>query len=261
MDRGERLEVGSRVGGCEIIAWTGSAYRARDPDLGQDVVIRPLPAEVSLGRGFQREVHRLTSFTHPNVGAIYDVVIHHDRPYWITELLEGETLAARLGRGALSVEETVAVAAQLADGLDALHEGGIVHGELTSDNVVLGEDGNARIVIVGRVAPATESGQAADVRAFGALVQEMLTGERELHRSRLPPSTPEALRRLIASCLEAASGQRLRDLGDLRIALSRSADVPAPTARRRWPLARVARWVFVAFAVVLIVTAYVTLRR
>src|SRR2546425_6281521 len=128
------IAVGHQLGSHEITALIGrggmgEVYRARDTKLKRDVAIKILPDEFSRDSDrvtrFQREAEVLASLNHPNVGAIYDVAEAGGIRYLVLELVEGETLAERLKRGPLPIEETLSVAKSICDGLEAAHEKGI----------------------------------------------------------------------------------------------------------------------------------------
>jgi serine/threonine protein kinase len=113
----------------------GEVYRARDPTLGRAVAIKVLPREFTndpdrLAR-FEREARLLASLNHPHIGAIYGVEQADDGVRGLVlELVEGETLRARLQRGPIPVTEALTIAGQIADALDAAHEKAIVHRDL-----------------------------------------------------------------------------------------------------------------------------------
>src|SRR5262245_12865745 len=109
----------------------GEVYRARDTRLKRDVAVKVLPADVAgnperLGR-FERESHLLASLNHPHIAAIYGVEEHAGTSALVMELVEGESLAQRIARGALPVDEAISVAKQVAEALEYAHERGIVH--------------------------------------------------------------------------------------------------------------------------------------
>jgi Tol biopolymer transport system component len=132
----------------------GEVYRARDPRLGRDVAVKVLPLEyaqdaVRLKR-FAEEARAVGALSHPNILEIHDVGMTEGRPFVVTELLVGETLAERMRRqGALSVREAVETALQAARGLWAAHEKGIVHRDLKPANLFLTRDGRVKILDFG----------------------------------------------------------------------------------------------------------------
>src|SRR5205085_840678 len=124
------LGIGTLVGPYRIEGRVGAGamgvvYRAADPRLGRDVAIKVLsnPAVAAAARArFGEEVRAVASLTHPNIVGIFDVGEHQGLPYAVMELLDGETLRARLNRdGALRPEEAAAAARQIASALDAAH--------------------------------------------------------------------------------------------------------------------------------------------
>ncbi len=149
------LAPGARLGPYQISSQLGSggmgvAYRAHDPRLRRDVAIKVLlvPAP-ELALRFEREARAAGMLSHPNVVAVFDVGQHDGAPYVVSELLEGETLRARLGRGALPVREALQVAVAVARGLAAAHEKGIVHRDLKPENVFLTQDKQVKILDFG----------------------------------------------------------------------------------------------------------------
>jgi len=131
----------------------GEVYRARDERLGRDVAIKVLPAKVAsdperIAR-FRREARVAASLNHPNIAAIYGFEDIDDSHFLVMELVEGSSLAERLKPGPLPIDETLRIAAQLAEGLEAAHESGVVHRDLKPANVVITPDGKAKILDFG----------------------------------------------------------------------------------------------------------------
>src|SRR5207249_5383332 len=123
----------------------GEVYRARDSRLGRDVAIKSLPPEFArdperLAR-FRREAQTLASLNHPNIAAIYGLEEASGTPHLVLELVEGETLAAHLARGALPQGEALALGIQIAGAIEAAHERGIVHRDLKPGNVMINPGG------------------------------------------------------------------------------------------------------------------------
>ena len=152
------LAPGARLGPYEIVAPLGSGgmgevYRARDPRLGRDVAIKALPAAFAadperLAR-FEREAKLLAALSHPNVGAIYGLEEVAGQRYLVLEFVEGVTLATRLARGALPLEEALEVCRQIAAALEAAHERDIVHRDLKPGNVMLTPAGGVKVLDFG----------------------------------------------------------------------------------------------------------------
>ena len=152
------ITIGQRLGAYEITALLGKGgmgevYRARDTKLKRDVAIKSLPEEFSRDadrvRRFQREAEVLASLNHPNIAAIYDLHHVNDSRYLVLELVEGETLADRVKRGALPVEEALEIAKNICEALEAAHERGIVHRDLKPANVKLTPDGKVKVLDFG----------------------------------------------------------------------------------------------------------------
>jgi Tol biopolymer transport system component len=119
----------------------GEVYKARDTRLDRTVAIKVLPADVAADphrrERFRREARAISSLTHPNVCALYDIGEQSGVDFLVMEYLEGETLAHRLLRGALPLEEALSVGVQLADALEAAHAAGVIHRDLKPANVML----------------------------------------------------------------------------------------------------------------------------
>jgi eukaryotic-like serine/threonine-protein kinase len=141
---GERLgpyEIGSPIGAGGM----GVVYRARDPRLDRSVAIKlvtALDAALPETRArFQREARSIAQLQHPNVCTLFDVGEQDGRDYLVMELLDGESLAARLERGALPLAQVLTIGAAIADALAAAHRQGIVHRDLKPGNVMLTKGG------------------------------------------------------------------------------------------------------------------------
>jgi len=131
----------------------GVVYKAEDMKLARKVAIKVLPEVFMADRErlarFEREARLLASLNHPNVAAIYGVEEAGGRRFLILELVEGETLTERLGRGALTLEETLEVCSQIAEGLEGAHEKGIIHRDLKPSNVKITSEGKVKILDFG----------------------------------------------------------------------------------------------------------------
>jgi eukaryotic-like serine/threonine-protein kinase len=135
------LDPGTRLGPYTIVeliavGGMGEVYRAEDERLGRHVAIKVLPSHraddaPSLER-FQREARAVASLSHPNILSIFDYGEERGVRYAVTEMLEGETLRARLGRGPLSRDEALSLMRAIADGAAAAHARGIIHRDLSS---------------------------------------------------------------------------------------------------------------------------------
>src|SRR5262245_61124315 len=138
------IDVGTRVGSLEITALLGKGgmgevYRAHDAKLKREVAIKVLPQEFSRDGDrvsrFHREAEVLASLNHPNIAAIYDLQESNGSRYLVLELVEGETLAERIARGPIPLDEALAIARQIAEALEAAHEKGITHRDLKPANI------------------------------------------------------------------------------------------------------------------------------
>jgi serine/threonine protein kinase len=197
----------------------GEVYRARDAKLGRDVAIKVLPAALSenadrLNR-FEQEAQAAGALNHPNILSIYHIGTHEGAPYIVSELLDGETLRERMAGGALPQRKAIDYALQIATGLAAAHEKGIVHRDIKPDNVFITADGRVKILdfglakltssdstasqtevptrkvntdpgtvmgTMGYMSPEQLKGQhidhRSDIFSFGAILYEMLSGKR-----------------------------------------------------------------------------------
>jgi len=131
----------------------GEVYRAEDLSLQRQVAIKVLP-DIFAGDAerlarFEREAKLLAALSHPNIAAIYGLEEAEGRRFLVLELVEGETLAQRLGRGPLPVEEALEVCRQVAEGLEGAHEKSIVHRDLKPSNIKLTPEGKVKILDFG----------------------------------------------------------------------------------------------------------------
>ncbi len=251
----------------------GQIFETFDRELGDRVALKALRPEIAssprAAAAFRREVSLARRVTHPNVCRIFELLRHPAEPasgwgrerrpalFLTMELLRGETLAERLRRGPLPVEEVLAYARQLAAALDAAHDAGVVHRDLKSSNIFLADD---RLVVTdfglarpdvgpreekavstavsgtpGYMAPELLAGRpataASDVYAFGVVVYEMLRGQRPAtDRAPEPPSHscqdwPSFRDSVLLRCLDQRPERRFRRAGDAITAL-------APSRRR-----------------------------
>jgi eukaryotic-like serine/threonine-protein kinase len=224
----------------------GEVYRAHDAKLNRDVAIKILPEALaadpaSLAR-FEREAQAVAALSHPNILAIHDFGVEGGTRYAVMELLEGETLRARLAQGALPARKAVDLAAQIAEGLAAAHEKGIVHRDLKPENVFVTGEGRAKILdfglakktgpasspdagtrltaghtgggtvmgTVGYMSPEEVRGEAVDHRsdifAFGAVLYEMLAGREAFGRETATESMTAILKEDPPELATATSG-------------------------------------------------------
>ena len=309
------ITPGLRLGPYLIVSAAGAGgmgevWRAKDTRLDREVAIKFLPAEFAnnaqLRTRFDLEARAISAFSHPHICTLFDVGSMTNEgdsqpiSYLVMELLDGETLASRLLRGALPLADVLRYGQQIASALDAAHRKGITHRDLKPGNVMitrsgaklldfglartaaeaspisgLGDAPTARLpitaegTIVGTlqyVAPEQVEGLPADARtdifAFGALLYEMLTGQRAFQgtsktsliaaivsseppaASELVPMTPPALEHVIRKCLAKDPDGRWQSAADIagqlqwisETAISRSGEIAA--ARRSEPKLR-----------------------
>src|SRR5438270_550961 len=152
------LQVGTHLGSYEIIALLGKGgmgevYRARDSRLKREVAIKVLPDEFCRDAErvtrFEREAQALASLNHPHIAGIYDVSNLEESRFLVLEFIEGENLADRIAGGPISMNESLAIAKQIAEALEAAHEKGIIHRDLKPANIKLTLDGNVKVLDFG----------------------------------------------------------------------------------------------------------------
>jgi len=152
------LTPGSRIGPYEIgaqigVGGMGEVYRATDTNLSRHVAIKVLPASMAadadrLAR-FDREAKTLAALNHPNIAAIYGLERSKGVTALVMELVEGPTLADRIAEGPISVDETLVIAKQIAEALEAAHEQSIIHRDLKPANIKLRPDGTVKVLDFG----------------------------------------------------------------------------------------------------------------
>jgi Tol biopolymer transport system component len=159
------LAPGEKVGPYEILAALGAGgmgevYRARDSRLERDVAIKVLSQSFAGDpdrlRRFQQEARALATLNHPNIVAVYEIGEYRDSYYMVSELLEGETLRETMIGGPQSQRRAIEYASQIAEGLAAAHDKGVVHRDLKPENVFVNQDGRVKILDFGlaKLAPA-----------------------------------------------------------------------------------------------------------
>ncbi len=222
------LATGSRLGPYEILAplgagGMGEVYRAHDSRLDRTVAIKILPASFASDHDrlqrFAQEARAAAALNHPNILSIFDIGDADGTTYVVSELLEGETLRARLQKAPVPLRKAINYALQIAHGLAAAHEKGIIHRDLKPENHFLTNDDRVKILDFGlakmmrqpgstdtgdamTVQVATEAGMVmgtvgymspeqvrgkpavpeSDIFAFGAILYEMVSGKRAFHR-------------------------------------------------------------------------------
>ncbi|TPW15653.1 MAG: serine/threonine protein kinase, partial [bacterium] len=144
------LLPGTRLGPYEITAplgagGMGEVYRAKDTRLGRDVAVKVLPQHLSANPDvrtrFEREAKTVSSLNHPNICTLFDVGREGEIDYLVMELIEGDTLAARLAKGPLPVAEMLRIGTQIADALDRAHRASVIHRDLKPGNIMLTRSG------------------------------------------------------------------------------------------------------------------------
>jgi serine/threonine-protein kinase len=223
-----QLQEGTQLGPYKIISLLGSGgmgtvYLATDTRLDRKVAVKVLTSDTEKNQDllarFEKEAKAIAALSHANILAIYDVGIHQDVAYIVTEYLEGETLRDRLRRSPLSWRKAVELATMIADALATAHSKGIIHRDLKPENIFLTTEDHAKILDFGLArltAPAQSSDLSAlqtqaqtqegivlgtmpymspeqargekldartDIYSFGCVLQEMITGQRVFSRT------------------------------------------------------------------------------
>ena len=271
------LTSGSQLGPYKIERQIGSGgmgdvYRAIDTRLGRAVAIKTCRQEFI--ERFQREARAIALLNHPHICSLYDVGPN----YLVMELIEGETLSARMKRGKLPVEQTLVYGREIAEALAAAHAKRVVHRDIKPGNIMLTKTGvkvldfglakaaqdksltvsNAVMGTPAYMAPEQGDGQECDARtdiyALGLTLHEMATGQRLSKGETLSvQQLPEKLAHVIERCLAVAPDDRWQSAADIRSELLWAAKPtvrdpaadPPPASRRVWP------WIILASALAL----------
>ncbi|NHZ73719.1 MAG: protein kinase [Nitrospirae bacterium] len=214
------LEPGSRLGPYEILAplgagGMGEVYRARDERLDREVAIKVLPEDLAEDANFEREAKAVASLSHPNILAIHDFGREGTVTFAVTELVDGDTLEELIDEGRVPQRKAIDYCRQIANGLAAAHDKGVVHRDVKPANVIVNREGRVKILdfglaklepltddeaptmaaisgagtapgavlgTVGYMAPeqvrGVEADHRADIFSLGAILYELLSGQR-----------------------------------------------------------------------------------
>src|SRR6516162_3462181 len=179
------LTPGNRLGPYEILSplgagGMGEVYRARDTRLDRTVAVKVLPAHLTsdpdLRQRFEREARTISSLNHPHICALYDVGHHDGTDYLVMEFLEGETLADRLQRGRVPLDQVLKIGTEIADALDKAHAQGIVHRDLKPANIMLTKSG-AKLMDFGLAKPQASAVMVASATGIAVTANKPLTAE------------------------------------------------------------------------------------
>ncbi|MGH9484055.1 MAG: protein kinase domain-containing protein, partial [Terriglobales bacterium] len=294
LGRGTRLgpyEVESALGAGGM----GEVYRARDTRLDRTVALKVLAAKLDatpeLRGRFEREARAIAALQHPNICVLHDLGQEGATAYLVMEYLEGETLAVRVRRGALPLDEVITIGSEIASALERAHRAGIVHRDLKPANVMLTRGGAKLLdfglakanvapgfaqtaaasdaptlsamtqagVVMGTVpymAPEQLEGREADARtdiyAFGCVLYEMVTGEAAYQgRHAIEPA---ALNRLVQASLARNPDERVQSAHDAGLMLA-AAGESVPPAAAAAPARRRWLWPAVTAAAVIVAAA------
>src|SRR5262245_45700732 len=299
------LSAGEKLGPYEILSpigagGMGEVYKARDTRLDRFVAVKVLPEHIArredLRQRFEREARAVASLNHPHICVLHDIGNQNGTGYMVMEHLEGETLASRIARGSLPLDQALQLATQIADALDRAHRAGVTHRDVKPANLMLTRDGvkvldfglaksgskpapteqtlTAALTTEGSVlgtpqymAPEQFEGKEADTRsdiwAFGAVLYEMVTGEKAFQGKSysslvgailsadprpmlVKPFTPPALERLVRRCLAKEPEDRYQSMRDVVLDLRMPSQAPTamPVRTSWWP------WVVAAVCLV-----------
>ena len=291
------MQPGDRLGPYEVLSpigagGMGEVYRARDTRLDRTVAIKVLPDHIAQREGararFEREARAVASLSHPNICSLFDI----GEGYMVMELIDGETLAQRIEKGPIPIDHALTLATQIADALDRAHRAGVTHRDVKPQNIMLTRDGvkvldfglakssatpgptddtltkvlTTEGTVLGTpqyMAPEQFEGKEADARsdiwAFGAVLYEMVTGQKAFQGKSysslvgailstdpapmaVQPFTPAWLERLVRRCLQKDADDRWQSMRDVVIELksppaAERALAPAAAKAGWWPWA------------------------
>jgi Tol biopolymer transport system component len=289
------LSPGEKLGPYEILSALGAGgmgevHKARDTRLDRTVAVKVLPEHIEkrddLRARFEREARAVASLNHPHICVLHDI----GPGYMVMELIEGESLAARIEKGAVPLDQALKHATQIADALDRAHRAGVTHRDVKPQNIMLTRDGvkvldfglaksqarpgpteetlTAVLTTEGTImgtpqymAPEQFEGKEADARsdiwAFGAVLYEMVTGQKAFQGKSyasllgailsadpppmaVQPLTPAWLERLVKRCLQKDPDDRYQSMRDVVLDLRTpppEAAFAAPSKVARWPWA------------------------
>ncbi len=260
------LSAGDKLGPYEILApigagGMGEVWKARDIRLDRIVAVKRLKGQHSAR--FEQEARAIAALNHPHICQIHDI----GPDYLVLEYIEGQPI-----QGAQSVEESIRLATQIAEALEAAHRKGVVHRDLKPANIMLTSEGSVKLLDFGLAKQVTDSNETAtiegtvmgtaaymapeqaqgkpldarsDVFSFGAVLYELLSGRRAfvgensistmaaiLHKEPPPLDAPSALQQIVKKCLAKPPDQRYQTMAEIREALSEAKQTGEPVRQQ-----------------------------
>ncbi len=224
--------VGQKLRDFEIVkvigrGGMGVVYLANDTKLGRSVAIKSMSADLAIAKTrFRREATLLASLNHPNIAVIHEIIEEEELGYLILEYVPGDTLAQRIARKPLKLQETLSISRQIAEAVSAAHDKGIIHRDLKPGNIKITPDGRVKVLDFGLAKPTSEEDASqdstitqagsvigtpaymspeqirgepidrrTDIWSFGCVLYEMLTGKRPFEGKTISDTVARALER------------------------------------------------------------------
>ena len=237
-------------------AGPGELFRARDTRLGRTAAVRVLPPEFASDADARvsliEKARSLVALSHPNVTTLFDVGEHDGRVYLVFEFLTGQSLRAEMAGRPMNVRRAIELATQMADAVADVHAAGFVHGGLSSDPIVITSKGHAKIPVFELAARSgfdknaaavrhrdynspeeargEEGDERSDIYSVGAVLHEMLTTRRPMHKGAAAPSAsnrnvPAVVNRIVLKAMAPNAASRFQSVATLAAELRTAASI------------------------------------